>query len=66
LIRILGGMERIYLRLFGFECLRDLPDIEGLEDDGLLSKDRLFAGTFPKALEAAADEEVDGDGAEVA
>ncbi len=29
---------------FGFDTLRDLPDIEALEDAGLLSKDKLLAG----------------------
>jgi chromosome segregation and condensation protein ScpB len=29
---------------YGFDTLRDLPDIEALEDAGLLSKDKLFAG----------------------
>ena len=31
---------------FGFDTLRDLPDMEALEDAGLLSKDRLLAGDF--------------------
>jgi segregation and condensation protein B len=34
---------KTFLTQFGFDMLRDLPDIEALEDAGLLSKDRLFA-----------------------
>lgn len=36
-----------FLSHFGFDTLRDLPDMEALEDAGLLSKDRLLAGEFP-------------------
>ncbi|TIN73704.1 MAG: SMC-Scp complex subunit ScpB [Mesorhizobium sp.] len=36
-----------FLSQFGFETLRDLPDMEQLEDAGLLSKERLLAGDFP-------------------
>jgi chromosome segregation and condensation protein ScpB len=35
---------KAFLTEFGFDTLRDLPDIEALEDAGLLSKDKLFAG----------------------
>ena len=35
---------KTFLAQFGFDTLRDLPDIEALEDAGLLSKDKLFAG----------------------
>jgi len=35
---------------FGFNTLRDLPDMEVLEDAGLLSKDKLLAGEFPDPL----------------
>ncbi|MEZ0213169.1 MAG: SMC-Scp complex subunit ScpB [Xanthobacteraceae bacterium] len=38
-----------FLSHFGFDTLRDLPDMEALEDAGLLSKDRLLAGDFPIA-----------------
>ncbi len=41
---------REFLSHFGFDTLRDLPDMEALEDAGLLSKDRLLAGEFPWAL----------------
>lgn len=38
---------KAFLSQFGFDTLRDLPDIELLEDAGLLSKDRLLADGFP-------------------
>ncbi len=41
-----------FLSHFGFDTLRDLPDMEALEDAGLLSKDRLLAGDFPRSLES--------------
>ncbi len=41
---------REFLGHFGFDTLRDLPDMEALEDAGLLSKDKLLAGEFPLAL----------------
>jgi chromosome segregation and condensation protein ScpB len=34
---------KAFLAQFGFDTLRDLPDIDALEDAGLLSKDKLFA-----------------------
>ncbi|TPK10515.1 SMC-Scp complex subunit ScpB [Mesorhizobium sp. B2-5-7] len=37
----------VFLSHFGFETLRELPDMEALEDAGLLSKDRLLAGDIP-------------------
>ena len=39
-----------FLSHFGFNTLRDLPDMEMLEDAGLLSKDKLLAGEFPDPL----------------
>ena len=33
-----------FLSHFGFDTLRDLPDMEQLEEAGLLSKARLLAG----------------------
>lgn len=52
-----------FLSHFGFDTLRDLPDIEMLEEAGLLSKEKLLAGEIPVA---AADQfeisqERDGD-----
>ncbi|HEY5797217.1 MAG TPA: SMC-Scp complex subunit ScpB [Bosea sp. (in: a-proteobacteria)] len=40
---------KTFLSHFGFDTLRDLPDMEALEDAGLLSKDRLLAGDIPLA-----------------
>lgn len=55
-----------FLSYFGFSTLRELPDMEALEDAGLLSKDRLLAGDFPhlSGLEAeiAEDDDPDSDG----
>jgi segregation and condensation protein B len=41
---------KAFLSQFGFESLRDLPDIERLEDAGLLSKDKLLADGFPEGF----------------
>jgi len=46
-----------FLSEFGFETLRDLPDMEALEDGGLLSKEKLLAGDIPIAT--AEPEETD-------
>ena len=44
-----------FLSQFGFATLRDLPNIEMLEDAGLLSKDKLLlAGEFPAGFGAGA------------
>jgi len=51
---------KTFLSHFGFESLRDLPDIELLEDAGLLSKDRLLADSLPVGLGTDAPA-VDGD-----
>ncbi len=56
-----------FLSAFGFDTWGDLPDMEALEDAGLLSKDRLLAGDIPLGLMADdaddehLDEEVDAD-----
>jgi len=53
---------------FGFDTLRDLPDVEALDDAGLLSKDKLLAGDIPvlAADEDIADDEAgSGDEAEI-
>jgi len=49
---------KAFLTHFGLNTLRDLPDMEALEDAGLLSRDRLLAGDFPFAR-ARAEEESD-------
>ncbi|RWI57172.1 MAG: SMC-Scp complex subunit ScpB [Mesorhizobium sp.] len=40
-----------FLQHFGFDTLRDLPDMEALEDAGLLSKEKLLAGDIPTTIE---------------
>lgn len=57
-----------FLSHFGFDTLRDLPDVEALDDAGLLSKDKLLAGDIPvlAADEDIADDEAgSGDEAEI-
>jgi len=39
-----------FLIEFGLDTLRDLPDLEALEDAGLLSKEKLLAGDIPAGL----------------
>ncbi|WP_027584268.1 SMC-Scp complex subunit ScpB [Bradyrhizobium sp. Ai1a-2] len=51
---------KAFLSHFGLETLRDLPNMEALEDAGLLSKDRMLAGELPDPLPAD-DEEHDDD-----
>jgi segregation and condensation protein B len=41
---------KAFLLQFGFDPLRDLPDIEKLEDAGLLSKEKLLAGDIMPAF----------------
>ncbi|MDR6955658.1 chromosome segregation and condensation protein ScpB [Ancylobacter sp. 3268] len=53
-----------FLAHFGFDTLRDLPDMEALEDAGLLSKDRLLAGDIPLGLMAGDTDEEDELGEE--
>ncbi|HML45091.1 SMC-Scp complex subunit ScpB [Xanthobacter autotrophicus] len=52
-----------FLAHFGLDTLRDLPDMEMLEDAGLLSKDRLLADDIPLGhMVGDGDEEgLDGD-----
>ncbi|HEV7257303.1 MAG TPA: SMC-Scp complex subunit ScpB [Bosea sp. (in: a-proteobacteria)] len=52
---------KTFLSHFGFDTLRDLPDMEALEDAGLLSKDRLLAGEIPVAGLGHSNAD-DGDG----
>ena len=55
-----NATTKAFLSHFGFDTLRDLPDIELLEDAGLLSKDRLLADGFPDGFGTDATA-VDGD-----
>lgn len=41
-----------FLSHFGLQTLRDLPDFEALEAEGLLSKDKLLAGEIPLVFES--------------
>ena len=54
---------RTFLSHFGLETLRDLPDMEMLEEAGLLSKDKLLAGEFPDPIGEVNGDELDDDGA---
>jgi segregation and condensation protein B len=44
-----------FLSHFGFDTLRDLPDMKQLEEAGLLSKQRLLAGALPGDLSETHD-----------
>lgn len=52
-----------FLSQFGFETLRDLPDMEELEGAALLSKERLLSGDIP-TVPGDLDEEADTPEAE--
>jgi chromosome segregation and condensation protein ScpB len=51
---------KAFLSHFGFDSLRDLPDIEVLEDAGLLSKEKLLADASLDGL-SIRPAQVDGD-----
>jgi segregation and condensation protein B len=46
-----------FLSQFGLDTLRDLPDVEQLEEAGLLSKDTLVAGEFPGSYGVTAEDD---------
>jgi segregation and condensation protein B len=46
-----------FLSAFGFDTLRDLPDIEMLEDAGLLSRDRMMVADIGTTLSEESGEE---------
>jgi segregation and condensation protein B len=50
---------KAFLAQFGFDTLRDLPDIDALEEAGLLSKDRLFASDLlpDELIDASGEDE---------
>lgn len=54
-----------FLAHFGLDTLRDLPDMEALEDAGLLSKDKLLAEDMPLGLMAGEGDDGDLDGDDV-
>lgn len=47
----------VFLSAFGFDTLRDLPDIEMLEDAGLLSRDRTMAAEIDTTMSEESGEE---------
>lgn len=48
------------------DSLRDLPDMEALEDAGLLSKDKLLSGDIPVASASGDDDDQSDDFIDVA
>ena len=46
-----------FLSQFGLDTLRDLPDIEQLEEAGLLNKDKLLAGELPESFGITEDDD---------
>lgn len=48
---------KAFLLQFGFDTLRDLPDIEKLEDAGLLSKEKLLAGDITPGFSSDREED---------
>ncbi|MBR0945701.1 SMC-Scp complex subunit ScpB [Bradyrhizobium liaoningense] len=53
---------KAFLSHFGLQTLRDLPDMDMLEEAGLLSKDKMLAGEFPVLASDEADQlEADRD-----
>ncbi|RUX45644.1 SMC-Scp complex subunit ScpB, partial [Mesorhizobium sp. M7A.F.Ca.US.014.04.1.1] len=54
-----------FLSQFGLDTLRQLPDLEALEDAGLLSKEKLLAGDILTGLKGdGEDASVDNEGVE--
>ncbi|MGO6746627.1 SMC-Scp complex subunit ScpB [Rhizobium ruizarguesonis] len=56
---------KTFLSHFGLESLRDLPDMEALEDAGLLSKEKLLAADIPIARDGLYDDDEESDGSEL-
>jgi segregation and condensation protein B len=54
-----------FLSKFGLDTLRDLPDIDELEEAGLLSRDKLPAGEFPGPMDIEDDKEAEDEGNEL-
>ncbi len=50
-----------FLSTFGFDTLRDLPDIEALEDAGLLNRDGLIQGEMPCLIDDKNNFEIGDD-----
>ncbi|MGO4669771.1 SMC-Scp complex subunit ScpB [Bosea sp. 2RAB26] len=51
-----------FLSVFGLASLRDLPDLEKLEDAGLLSKDQLLADEIPMGVDHEGDVDTERNG----
>jgi segregation and condensation protein B len=64
-------MTNAFLSLYGFASLGDLPDMEKLEDAGLLSKDTLLAeghdafGAILEDADSHADEDYESQDASI-
>ncbi|MBM2713506.1 SMC-Scp complex subunit ScpB [Mesorhizobium caraganae] len=56
---------KAFLLEFGLDTLRDLPDIEALEDAGLLSKERLLPGDIPIATSGVLEEDDEIEGCDL-
>jgi segregation and condensation protein B len=54
-----------FLSHFGLDTLRDLPDIDQLEEAGLLSRDKLLAGEFPRAVDIGDDQDLNDEDREL-
>ena len=50
-----------FLERFGFASLRDMPDMEKLEDEGLLSKEALLSGELASAFGIDLDEPAEAE-----
>jgi segregation and condensation protein B len=48
-----------FLSHFGLDTLRDLPDIEALEEAGLLSLDKVVASGFPRPMDIGDDQDAE-------
>jgi chromosome segregation and condensation protein ScpB len=46
-----------FLSQFGLDTLRDLPDLEQLEEAGLLAKDQPLAGEYPGSYGVTAEDD---------
>ena len=51
------GLRPVGPSAAGLDTLRDLPDIEQLEEAGLLNKDKLLAGELPESFGITEDDD---------
>ena len=54
-----------FLSHFGLDTLRDLSDLDQLEEAGLLSKDNLLAGEFSGAMDIVDTQDAEDEGNEL-